>query len=67
MGLTINTEKTKVMVVSKNPINLCELLMQGKAVEHVDKYRNLGTYITSNLDQDHEIKTRNQIARQLFL
>lgn len=67
MGLTINIDKTKYMVVSKTPVDNIHLTLEGKQLERVDRYKYLGTTINSQLDQEEEIKIRIEIARQGFI
>ncbi|CAG9838415.1 unnamed protein product [Diabrotica balteata] len=67
MGLTMNINKTKYMVISKNPVDNIQLTLEGKPLERVDKYKYLGAIINSQLDQEQEIKVRIEIARKGFI
>ena len=67
VGLTINIEKTKFMVISKNPNIHPVITLNGKQVERVQKYKYLGTVINDLLDPDEEIKIRIEMARKTFI
>ena len=48
-GLTLNSKKTEVMVVSrKNDIQKCKITIDNKVLQQVDKFKYLGTMVTSD-------------------
>ena len=66
-GLKINTEKTKTMVISKNKNVNTNITIYNKRIEHVNKFRYLGCWITSDLNPETEIRCRIESARSAFL
>lgn len=67
LGLKINTEKTKTMVVSKRPNLQCNVSIYNKQIENVIKFKYLGSWITKDLDPEVEIRSRIEHARSAFL
>lgn len=67
VGLAINTQKTKMMVISKNPNINPILTVNGNRIEQVQKYKYLGSTINSEMDPDQEIKIRIEMARNAFM
>ena len=65
-GLDINTDKTKLMVISKNRIPTCHLIINNKRIEQVSKYSYLGTIVNEQWEQSQEIKSRTERARAVF-
>uniref|UniRef100_A0A8D9DVR2 Craniofacial development protein 2 n=1 Tax=Cacopsylla melanoneura TaxID=428564 RepID=A0A8D9DVR2_9HEMI len=66
-GLTLNTKKTKFMIITKR-INPSEQLMaRGENIEKVSAYNYLGTRVNSNSEYYPEIKIRIEKARSAFL
>ncbi|XP_072389585.1 uncharacterized protein [Diabrotica undecimpunctata] len=54
--LTMNIDKSKYVVISKIPVDIIHLALDGKPLERVEnKYKYLGAIINSQLDQDEEI------------
>lgn len=66
LGLKINVEKTKVMTVSKRIIPPPPIAIKGHQIEHVTKFKYLGTWITQDLNPDTEIRARIEQARSVF-
>jgi Reverse transcriptase (RNA-dependent DNA polymerase). len=67
LGMKINTTKTKVMVISRNPNLQANITIYGKPIEQVARFKYLGCWLTDNLDPDLEIRTRIEMARATFL
>lgn len=65
-GLKLNTKKTKLMTVSKHPINPTAITAYGVALEQVDNVTYLGSNINNNWDMSKEIKLRIEKARAVF-
>lgn len=65
MGLTINTQKTKVMVISKTDEN-CHIYLNNTQLEQVHKFRYLGVALNDKWDPDVEIKSRIEQARNTY-
>ena len=55
------------MVISETPRTNVQLIVDNTRIEKVDKYKYLGTWLTSSNDPTGEIKTRIEIARNHFL
>ena len=66
-GLKINTEKTKTMVISKNPNMNTNITIYNKRIEQVDKFKYLGCWLTKDLNPETEIRCRIENARSAFL
>lgn len=67
LGLRINTDKTKTMVVSKNPNLGVNINIYNKQIENVTKFKYLGSWITKDLDPEVEIRARIEYARSAFM
>ncbi|XP_050512075.1 uncharacterized protein LOC126888096 [Diabrotica virgifera virgifera] len=67
MELKMNIDKTKCMVISKTPVDNIHLILEGKPLERVDKYKYLGAIINSQSDQDEEINVSIEIARKRYI
>lgn len=67
MGININTDKTKLMIITKTPTNNDRLTINDHVMERVERFRYLGSLITSDLDQDQEIRIRIEMGRAAFL
>jgi len=68
MGLNINTKKTKFMIISRN-LNTFEnasITFNAMAIERVDKFKYLGTWLCEDWTSDKEVKCRIEQARQAF-
>ena len=66
-GLTLNIKKTEVMVISKNKNNpICNITLKGNILKQVDKFKYLGTIITSDGKCIHEIKNIIFLAKTAF-
>ena len=65
-GLSLNINKTKMMVVSKSPQNFLDITVHDQRIERVRKYNYLGTVINENNDSSEEIKIRVEKARATF-
>lgn len=67
-GLSLNVNKTKYMVISKNPIQPGNLLyINNKPIERKSKFTYLGCTLNENWDHSQEIKHRIEIARNTFI
>ena len=66
-GLTINIEKTKFMVVSKNDVGAVNLRIRGKDIDRVTHHKYLGSWLNETADPDEEIRARIEIARSAFM
>ena len=64
-GLEMNISKTKFMVISKDRIGNCQLLIKNAPVERVEKFTYLGT-IVIQWDHSQEIKSRIEKARGAY-
>ena len=62
VGLFLNTKKTKVMKVQRNPTD-SGIVIDGKTVETVTKFKYLGAIFTSNGDDSTKVKRRICIAK----
>ncbi|CAG9832782.1 unnamed protein product [Diabrotica balteata] len=68
MEITINTKKTKYMLITKRPQNIHHLLtINGNVIEQVEKYQYLGTLINETNDHTVEINRRIEIARSTLI
>lgn len=67
MGMTINTKKTKVMVIGKEEHNEpLQIKLEGTCLEQVRQYRYLGAMITTDGKDDKEIRCRTAMAKEAF-
>ncbi|KAI5746880.1 hypothetical protein M8J77_008501 [Diaphorina citri] len=66
-GLTLNTKKTKYMVITKTNVPDVPLYAGGDRLEKVNSYNYLGTYVNSSADHYAEIKIRIEKARTSFV
>ena len=67
VGLSLNGNKTKTMVISKKTTKLsCSIKVEDKDLEQVEKFKYLGTWITSDGKSETEIKTRIGQAKAAF-
>ena len=66
-GLTLNSKKTEVVVVSrKNDIPKCKITISNKVLQQVDKFKYLGTMVTSDGKCLQGIKSRIAQAKSAF-
>ena len=56
-GMKINTAKTEVLHISRNP-DQCLLQLNGAAMKQVEKFKYFGVAFTSDVMQDEELDTR---------
>ncbi|KAI5752582.1 hypothetical protein M8J77_018365 [Diaphorina citri] len=66
-GLTLNTKKTKFMLITKSQITEESLYAKGEKLEKVERYNYLGTNVNSSMDYGAEIKIRIEKARASFM
>ena len=65
-GLSINIKKTQCMVISKSKITpTCHIHINNETIKQVEKFKYLGSTITSDGRNDAEIKIRIGMARML--
>lgn len=55
------------MVVSKTSVAQTNLLVYGKSIEYVSKFKYLGSWITENLNPEKEIVCQIEQATKIFL
>lgn len=67
LGLRINIDKTKVMMVSRTSNVNLNITVNGKKIQQVSKFRYLGSWLTEDLDPDVEIRSRIEQARVTFM
>ena len=66
-GLTINTTKTKIMVLSKNTeIPYSNIFLEGEKLDQVNHFNYLGSLVTSDCRCDREIRRRIVLAKKAF-
>ena len=66
-GLTINVDKTEVMVISKKTqIPRCDVRVNDKSIKQVRRFCYLGSYITEDGRCTEEIKRRICEAKKAF-
>ena len=65
-GLDINVDKTKLMVISKDPVPHLNLNINGVNIARVNKYVHLGTVINDQWDSSVEVRCRIKKARSVF-
>ena len=67
MGLSLNSKKTEVMTISRNKNTPnCNITIDGTKLKQVEKFKYLGTIITSDGKSKTEIKTRITLAKKAF-
>lgn len=67
MGLSLNVTKTECMVVSKKNITpTCKIILNGKTLKQVTKFKYLGTLITPDARCTSEINSRIAQAKVAF-
>ena len=64
--MEINVKKTKTMRMSKRDGSVVNIVIEGKNVEQVKKFRYFGAMITEDGRCDVEIKTRIGMAKDAF-
>ena len=65
-GMELNAKKTKVMVMEKQPGTKITIKSNGIALEQVNKFKYLGTFVTADTRCMQEIKRRIGIAKKSF-
>ena len=65
MGMKININKTKTMVVGRKPKKI-DMRIKDESVEQVDIFKYLGCSISSNLNCCQEVKQRIAMAKEAF-
>ncbi len=65
-GLSINCKKTVCMVVSKKGSPRCDLRIGDASIQQAEKFKYLGSVITSDGRCDTEIKKRIALAKDTF-
>ena len=64
--MKINVKKTKTMRISRRDGSVVNIVIEGKNMEQVKKFRYLGAMITEDGRCDVEIKTRIGMAKDAF-
>lgn len=67
LGMKINVAKTKVMAITRSPNPQLNINIYDTAIEKVEKFKYLGSCITTNVDPDVEVRSRIEQARAIFL
>ena len=62
-GMAINVKKTKVMVISKTGKVKCSITLNNVALEQVNRYKYLGSWITEDAICEEELKARIGMAK----
>jgi hypothetical protein len=57
-GMTMNTEKTKVMIIKSNNITYDNFVYENNILEEVPSYKYLGIYIHHNVNWNYNIEKR---------
>lgn len=65
-GMAINVKKTKVMVISKASKVKCSITLNNMALEQVNRYKYLGSWITEDARCEEELKARIGMAKAAF-
>ncbi|RLU18885.1 hypothetical protein DMN91_009243 [Ooceraea biroi] len=65
-GLKVNEEKTKVMMVSRKPIQSRKHIVAGHTFEVVDNFKYLGAMITRTADEKTEVGCRMAVANRAY-
>ena len=66
-GLDMNVNKTKTMMISRNPIGKAiKVEVSGTTLEQVDQFKYLGTQITVDAKSETEVKSRINLAKAKF-
>ena len=66
-GLSVNITKTQFMVISKTKITpTCNIHSNNETIKKVEKFKYLGSTITSDGSNDAEIKIRIGMAKDAF-
>ncbi|VEN53317.1 unnamed protein product, partial [Callosobruchus maculatus] len=66
-GMDMNIKKTKVMTITRSQNVPLPIFVNGEMLSRVDRFRYLGAWINTTLDQDLEIKSRIEQARSNFM
>ena len=64
--MAINVKKTKVMVISKAKKVRCSITLNNMALEQVNRYKYLGSWITEDARCKEELKARIGMAKAAF-
>jgi HJR/Mrr/RecB family endonuclease len=64
--MKINVKKTKVMLVSKEAGKKMKIVIDGKEVEQVDRFKYLGSMLTEDGKSMTDIKVRVAMAKEAF-
>ena len=62
-GLPLNTEKTKIMVVSSNRVEIEEFMLGGEKIEEADNFGHLGSVIDTSCKSSKEIRKWMAMAK----
>ncbi len=65
LGLALNAKKTYLMTVSKKQsLPPCTLTANGIEIKHLKKFNYLGSFLTSDVKSDCEIKRRIALSKE---
>jgi hypothetical protein len=64
MGLNINENKTKYMIMSRRPRILQNLIVDGYTFEQVEDFKYLGVILNKRNDMHNEIRLRLNTANR---
>ena len=64
--MAINVKKTKVMVISKASKVKCSITLNNMALEQVNRYKYLGSWIIEDARCEEELKARIGMAKAAF-
>ena len=65
--MSINVKKTKVMIISKASKVKCSITLNNMALEQVNRYKYLGSWITEDARCEEELKAIIGMAKASFL
>lgn len=67
LGMRVNVNKTKVMIISRTPGLQANIHVYNQPIEQVTQFKYLGCWITNDLNPEVEIRARIEMARAAFL
>lgn len=67
MGLSINEDKTKYFIMSRNVVNKSNLKMGPCCFEQLDNFKYLGVYINDKDNMQNEIQIRIRATNRAYI